>query len=337
MSRIRHRLLLVLLAATLAAGCETVVDVPPPEHTPQLVVQSFFAGDSIWSARVTHTVPYLSEERPGFVDDATVEVWEGGRPLVTPTRVDSGTYVAIGPVPDPERPYTLRVEAPGYPSVEGTDRLPAAPPVAALRDTTLMPSGPDALRRLTRVRLTLDDAPGPDYYGLMVVQALWRERRSTGEREPLPPSLFTFLSSEPVLGEGELDFLDTDQSRYRHAFFTDGLFDGTTYTLDFDLVYGAPDPEAEVVVRRAFAVVVLTVSEDFYRYWQTSDRQERTNENPFAEPLRVHSNLEGGFGIFAGYRARVFPLSEDATGTDAVDLRSLCRLAEDPPPMCSSR
>lgn len=323
------------LALTFAA-CETVVDVPPPPHDPKLVAQSFFSPDSLWVVRVTRTVPFASSAPPELVDSATVEVWDGDHLVARPVRSDSGTYVASGTGARRGRTYTLHVEAPGFPTVEGSDALPPPPPVTDFRATPIAPVDSISRRRATHIDLALDDPADTDnYYGLLVLQARWREDRATGRLTPMPPSLFPFESSDPALGESGFDFLDTEQTLYHEAFFTDGLFDGSTYTIDLDVQYDAPRPEATVAIRRAFVVALLSVSEDFYRYWKTANEQALTNANPFAEPLRVHSNVTGGLGVFAGFQYRLLPVSADSPGVGTFHLRDLCRFLGHRLPLCS--
>ena len=55
----------------------------------------------------------------------------------------------------------------------------------------------------------------------------------------------------------------------------------------------------------------MAVSEDYFLYRKTVTLQNSVVDNPFAEPVPVHSNMTGGFGIFAGYRAETFPLALD--------------------------
>ena len=312
-----------------------MVDVEPPPHTPQLVAQSFFTPDSLWAVRVTSTVPFASTDRPTFVDDATVEIWAGNRLVAQPARADSGTYVATGAGAVPGTTYTLRVTAPGFEATEGRDALPLPPPVTAFRETRVQEADSTSRRRRTQVEITLDDPPASDqFYGILVLQARWRVDRRTGRVDPLPPSLFPFESDNLALGESEFDFLDTDKTLYREAFFTDDLFDGAMYTLDFDIQYDVPRPDADVLIERGFGIVLLSVSKDFFRHWKTAGKQAFTNENPFAEPLRVHSNMTGGFGVFAGFQYRLLPLGVDGLPVGGYGLSDLCPLVADRLPLC---
>jgi len=48
---------------------------------------------------------------------------------------------------------------------------------------------------------------------------------------------------------------------------------------------------------------LLHVTEDFYRYQQSIRLQQENDGNPFAQPVQVFSNVQGGYGLFAGAAA----------------------------------
>lgn len=319
----------VLSSVALLAACETVVEVEQPPHEPQLVPAGFFTPDSAWVVRVSRSVAFTDTLQPGYVDSAMVEVWSEGRRMAQLPQVRPGTYVATGQGAVPGKTYTLRVAAPGYPATEGHDALPPPPQIASFRDTLIRGSADvPARRRMLHIELTVDDPPGESFYGLQVYQLRLVRDRQSGTTQLLTPTLFPFESDDPALGESPLDVLDTDKTRYREAFFSDALFDGERRTLDFEIQYDAPPPGADRRIRRAFVVLFISASEDFYRYWKTAGEQLVTGENPFAEPLRVHSNMSGGLGIFAGFRYRLLPLGLDTLGLGGLDARRLCEAAQ---------
>lgn len=318
-------------------GCETVVDVPIPPHESELVVHSFFTPDSPWLVRVTDTVGFTSADSARFIEDAVVEIWQDGQRLAQLARTDSGTYTANTGLPAEGQLYTLRAMAPGYPLTEGQDHIPAPVPVTAFQETLVPNENAASRRRTINLQITLQDDPGTDnFYGLGIVQGRWQEDRQTGTLTPLPASIFGFESDDPVLGESDFAFLDTEKTYYREAFFPDDLFAGSTHTLDIDIQYDTPDPDATIVVRRVFSVILLSTSEAFYRYWTTAQDQAIASNNPFAEPLRVHSNMTQGFGVFAGFQYRLLPIGADSllAGT-GVDLGSVCGLAGLQLPICN--
>ena len=295
------RFLWALAAALALAGCEAVVDVPLPAHEPQLVAQGFFAAESLWVVRVTSSVGFTGPQRPGFVDDARVEVWAGDRLEARLVRTDTATYAALaGEKPRPGVAYTLRVAAPGFASVEGTGALPEAPRASF---TTTTRTGATPTRRIVRVEMTLQDPPGPTRYALQVLYLHALVDASTGAVNPAPPELFPFSSTDAVLGDPFPNPLDTGAPVYYQALFDDQPFDGASRTVAFEFGYDqTAAPPSGPAIRRAFSVVLLSLSDDLYRYAQTAPQQALFGDNPFAEPLRVHSNMSNGLGVFAGFQ-----------------------------------
>lgn len=319
----------VLIGALLLSACEKVVEVEPPPHDPQLVPVGFFTPNGGWVVRVSRSVAFTDTTRPGFVDSATVEVWSAGRRVARLPQTGPGTYAAASREAAPGTPYTLHVAAPGFPATEGHDALPPPPQVVAFRDS-LVRGGENlpGRRRTLHVRLTVDDPPGETFYGLQIYQMRLLEDRQAGTARPLNPTLFPFESNDPALGESTLDLIDTDNTAYQEAFFPDDPFAGERRTLRFALQYDAARPDTDRRIRRAFVVLLISASEDFYRYWTSASEQLVTGENPFAEPLRVHSNMSGGLGIFAGFQYRLLPLGLDTLGLGGLDARRFCEAAQ---------
>ena len=296
------------------------MEVDVPGHDPELVATAFFTSDSVWAVRVERTVGYTSEEDPTPVRDAVVEILTGGSVLETLAHSDSGLYAGAGSPPANGRQYEVRVRAPGFDAVEGSDRLPDPPVVSHFRETV---SGQRAID--VRLDLTIDDPAGEkNFYGLFLVQVRVEYEPSSQSLRPLPPSLATFESADEVLDDGLLAFLDRDVKQYRRAFFGDDTFDGGQKTLDLRIAYQAPDPAAALQIWRGFALVVVTASEALYDYWISADKQIASNANPFAEPVRIASNMSNGFGVFGGFEYRFYPLT------------ATCRSMQPPQAVCDA-
>ncbi|MBK7409851.1 MAG: DUF4249 family protein [Saprospirales bacterium] len=76
--------------------------------------------------------------------------------------------------------------------------------------------------------------------------------------------------------------------------FPDGPIDGKKYTLKayfFDNIHEIPDAKLKVRLR--------SISRDRYLFLRTLDLYGNAQDNPFAEPVVVHDNIEKGVGIFS--------------------------------------
>jgi hypothetical protein len=56
------------------------------------------------------------------------------------------------------------------------------------------------------------------------------------------------------------------------------------------------------------------------KFWRGLVRQVGTNGNPFAEPMNLVSNINGGLGIFTGYGAVYYkvPIIKNTTIIDTI-------------------
>jgi hypothetical protein len=56
------------------------------------------------------------------------------------------------------------------------------------------------------------------------------------------------------------------------------------------------------------------------RFWRGLVRQAGTNGNPFAEPMNLVSNINGGLGIWTGYGASYYkvPIINGTTIIDTI-------------------
>ena len=189
--------------------------------------------------------------------------------------------------------YTVRVEVDGLPAAEGSVTVPPRPTVRVEEEA----SGGEGRRFSVR----LEDPPGAgDRYGFGFLRANGSvyqiETCDEGgvcrdsvvvdlgpERYPVQ-----FNTSDPVLlsatrqvpGEG-IDF----------ATFTDRTFDGGAFTFvaepeDYEYVFGyAP-----------LTVQVAALSASVYDAYRIS-AFSLGDDNPFAEPANLPSNVEGGYGL----------------------------------------
>ena len=79
------------------------------------------------------------------------------------------------------------------------------------------------------------------------------------------------------------------------AFFKDDFFDGKTYTIDANAEY-----LNLYSYKIKFYVKLYSLSEDNYKYRLSYGKFIESGNNPFAEPVQVYNNIDGGYGIFGG-------------------------------------
>jgi hypothetical protein len=100
----------------------------------------------------------------------------------------------------------------------------------------------------------------------------------------------TFSTNAPVLREATFlgDIQSGPQTRLRSAFVASEALGPP-----FEVVGEFPGP-------CSVEVHVLAASDEYFEYQRVEARKLDVRDNPFAEPVTPYSNVEGGFGVFAG-------------------------------------
>ena len=330
------------LAAGLCAlalcmgGCESTIAVDPPDQESQLVVNSFFSNDERWVVTVSESVgafePVDPEASRFDVNNADVTVTpSNGAPMalsftdtLTATRVQEGprepigpAYVAFMPTPTAGQTYTLRAEAPGFQPVEAKSTVPAFPSMAVTSTARRVSRGgvdPNFVRQERTVTLRIDDPPNRRnryWIEALYVDSIYVDSSDT-YRITRRSRVFT-TRSRPIREEASTTLDDDGIYRGDAAFFDDALFDGTTYAIDLvfkEFFDTQRDPQ-----RNPYVVLnVAALSPDMYDYLVSVRRYDTASENPFAEPVTIHSNMDPGYGIFAGRHENTFVVRSELVG-----------------------
>jgi hypothetical protein len=317
--------LFALAAALPLAGCESVVNVDPPAHTPRLSIaytlsnqaltpsyQQFFAPRALYVS-TSHSITEIS--RLLGRADATVELRDASGQVVEQFLprarggyggADStqGYYVARrGYMGQPGQRYTLRASAPNVESVEASLTLPLPATVGAgsFALEPLFPgSSPNPHNGKGRLSFTVtDNAATTDYY-MAYARVLdakgqyWGEvsqdysaRNSTG----IDIKLSSFDLSQPGNPFSTFPLSDANRNGKQLQFSNDVSY---FYNRPYDPRNPTPPPAAFL------EVIVSTIPFETYDYFLSVQRTLDIDDNPFAEPAPLHSNVTPGYGLFAG-------------------------------------
>ncbi len=288
------------------SGCELIINPDLPEHTPRLVIKAFFTPDEGLAASVSRSVGIL-DPSPGperLVTGANVELLSDGRIIDRLPFLDRERVYASEIPLQAGRSYSLQVSAPGFETVHATDSAPPPVPMSieSYRVETSDPiPGEPGVSTVTEFRITLQiqDPPGEKNRYQIRVIAPGRSGRRDLYFSTRDPSIISDNRIEDPVTEGVEPFTGSE------PFFSDALFDGESHEIEvssFDLA-------VEASLERVIWFQIRHVSENYYRHLRSALLHKTTDDNPFAEPVRVYSNVENGYGIFAGYSAQTFKLT----------------------------
>ncbi|AWM34042.1 DUF4249 family protein [Hymenobacter nivis] len=315
---------LLLATAGALVGCESVVSVEPPAHTPRLAltytVTNGVARAGNWQfygdARdlyVSTSQSVLATKKLAGRTDATVELRDAAGQVVEQFRAVNrglynndtlrGYYVPTrGYVGQPGQRYTLRASAPGVEAVEATLALPALPTLGAGSFVPDSPTSSSPYNNPTG-RLSfavLDDAATADYY-LAYARVLdangqpWGgvyQDNSGRDNQGPDVNLNRFDLSEPGIFYQTLPVSDAGRNGQRLVYSGKVRF----YYNPPSGYGNHPNPPAPAFIE----VLVSSIPVDTYNYYLSVQRYYDTENSIFAEPAPLRSNVPGGYGLFAG-------------------------------------
>ncbi|WP_338873418.1 DUF4249 domain-containing protein [Spirosoma sp. SC4-14] len=276
----------------------------------KLVVSGFLSPqDTILAVKLTRSRTVVGDSIGGFsssdgpaanagnVVNATVTISDGSRSVSLRYFADGQPYYSASTAFMPivvGKTYTLTV-------------LTAAGERAT---SSCMIPGPVALKRITFdsiqagqnrryvVRASWQDLLGePNYYQVLGVFRFITDCSSCAndpgytEREE-----FTYLSFD-------------DDNR---GVFSDAGIDGSEIISGRSYLNGSTINQQLPFMaqyKKAFVTMNLyNVERSYYQYWSAVVRQRRVRNNPFAEPVLIPGNIQGGLGCFAGYNQSILEL-----------------------------
>lgn len=306
----------VLLATALFTSCQTVVEMPIPEHVPKLAIRFMLgneAPDSVtfayfpqYQAYVNHSQSIFAAEPLDGINNATLVVTDSHSKVVETFKQDPASNVGVQgngyyqPVSNfvavPGQQYTFTVSAPGYETVHSTLTLPDV--VSGLQGTFTKisenPGAGKAFEVVGNVTINLPDNGAQSNYYLLY-GALLDDRGVANARD-----YFTELEEDEDITVGS-NFKDIHFSGIGYAAakpFDDKTFNGTTLHLTKQVKLLIGDSQK---MPKTLRIYLHSITQDTHRFLKSLNAYNENNGNPFAEASRVVGNVTNGYGYFGGY------------------------------------
>lgn len=142
---------------------------------------------------------------------------------------------------------------------------------------------------LDRLQIEVDDPAGENFYYLSVLYEFPDGRGNSYYNSGYLYSVNSLFDDSPEL-------------------FTDELFDGKNEVLEFwsERYINSVNQQGEPIQPDNVIVFVWSLSKEEYEFRRSVDANYNAQDNPFAEPSIVFSNIENGVGVFSMSRIERF-------------------------------
>ncbi len=285
-------LLLFLFFISLFAitSCETVVELKLDSLENRLTVNCFINNEGDATATVSVSKDPLDDTYGfAYINDAQIDLFADDEYAGTFIFESDGYYILPASlIPDDSKEFRLEVQAPGYDKISSVTTMPSQIEItnATIKDTTIIFFDEEFDAFKIELEFT-DPVSDNDHYSL-----------SANYQDDIGESIVCFSTIDPLFSGGQQEFNFDDELYYtfcNEGIFGDVAFNGATKKITIYINFFAeiflPDPEIILTLQH--------ISNDYYLYSSSADLQNSTNDNPFAQPVNVYNNIDGGFGIFA--------------------------------------
>lgn len=280
--RIRH--FTIVLLSTLALvlhSCEDMISEVELDPTPpKLVVTSFISPDlptitvHVYSSRPLYSTYPSNGEKPPAVTTAEVLISNGTNSVTLPYDSQTESY---------------RISQSQLAIVRGeTYYLSVSDQGTTVESECTVPLSTPPLLELAQIDSTEDFVSGNVYYH---ADLRFKDSIGPGQFYHVSASGFFYNHQSNRLEPYEVSFSKGER------FVSDKNKDGSYFT------YTTENFGKSESTRLLIALSIAVTDEHYYHYHKAVNNFD--NENPFAEPTPIYSNIKGGLGVFAAYIQRV--------------------------------
>ena len=280
---------ILIICLVFSIGCSKDVEIDL-ENTKALVLNSVFKPNEPFAFRISITAS-LFNNYDSLNENLHFSLFEEDKLVIDSILQSSILETYLMPIPG--KKYTVEVKSDNFPSIKATDSIPNLVPI----DTAYMifPAGVDEFggyKAEACISFT-DPAKETNYYELLI---------STFPGE-INSWQIEYETNDPVLlSEGDQDYHPTT------FFFSDELFNGKQYTIKIKggIAYQI---QKDIIKPNPLYATLRSVSRTYYKYrkYYTRHAFNQQFQNEFldlifkGEPQNMYTNVENGYGIFAGY------------------------------------
>ena len=300
-----NRLLFLLSISLAYISCEKVIPFEGDVNTPKFVINSVFESDSTFKVHVSSSRSVIDTASFKNIDDAIVTIKDRNENIIeTLNHVENGFYKGQT-FPQENQNYILEVNHPNYANITASDSLPSPIIINSVDTSTII--DPINGNRL-QISMNFDDPENTQNYYLIetysVNEYLVIKNSDTTEYELDTTKQFMVLTDEVFQNGG---------SPWREqGLFNDLLFNGQNKTLELEIPNdswsGSEDGYDWSYQTLTLRLYLHNITLSYYYYRTSLELFQNASGNPFAQPVQVFSNVENGFGVFAGSQISFFDL-----------------------------
>ncbi len=283
--------LAVFTSVTMFNSCQEKVPFDFPNSPQKVVLNSILSPETLISAQLSLTMK-VSHDEPTFVNDALVTIYENDILLDTLVCTGDGVYVSEH-YPKAGCKYRIVAECGDYGICYAETNISRLPEITNLRYENAVSIDNEGTP-IAKLCFTIKDTDSArNFYKVSMGFA----EHQSGYEDYRTIYFLTTQNSDSVLTQSGCMVLDGG-----YLLFTDDYFENGSYNIEAFCRNYYVDPDFKI----------SAISESYYEYIRSNTKQKFSDDGFFGEmntltviPTNIFSNVENGYGIFAGYTSMI--------------------------------
>ena len=284
------------------SSCIKEVNVAIPSIPQKVVINSLFCPDSILKIHVSLTAGVEHEIQ--IVENAQIRLYENDIFLQNVSYFSKGWYNS-NYHPKAGMKYKIEVNIEGFDLVTAESSIPENPFISSFSCQLLDGFDLDWGSQNSNVKLIFKDL---ENYSNFYELSFFSSQNGANSAGLADSPVMNHMSDLSILADSELEFKPSQ------FFFSDNLFNGVEKIVYLNYLGGTYiDPVNNEIKNSIFYALFKSVSPEYYNFrksWTKHVYNQNTDihiDDPIillfkGDPIEMYTNVNGGYGIFAGYK-----------------------------------
>lgn len=301
--------IVILLLAVIFASCQKLIEIPLPEFQQKAVVNCLFSADTNIQLRLSQT-SNLNDSVEKLITNATIILKQDNTIIDTLINNNNGFYIS-NIFPQKSKNYSVEVQSPDLGICTANTYIPNDLTINSISQqdfaVPLTDNQFDGDIKLPASRFSFtisDPANEKNYYEVTFgVKQFWHDDTNYVQKIKI---LNPLSYDNVIINEDILDYKPTT------IVFSDSLFNGQTKNIDilyklYWLSWGSDGSGHTTYYygRYRLYYTIRSISKEMYLYRKSLIKhlynQQTDDITTFGDPVQLWSNINGGYGVFAGF------------------------------------
>lgn len=279
---------LLVFYVLLVTACDISIPLPEKEVEQVVVANALFSPDSIWQVQLTKSFALYQAGQVEFIANARVEVRDIDQGISTKLRHQrNGIYTTEEGAPIANNKYELIAQVEELKSIRAINQIPT--PFTATVENYRFTNYRNLPSYLFQLKIE-DTTQEANFYLVEVTYLIEKKDGLFTEKA-------THFSLDP---NSDNESVTIDHIALKQSYLRDANFDGQAYLTEIGASSFMFNQLTDIEQVTAI-ISIKSISQEGYQHAKTVEEFEKSDSFSSPESINIFSNIDNGFGVFAGF------------------------------------